>query len=110
MAVHSGGAVLQSSEEAQGVNPAEELCRFLNLAPVCYQEFRLCAGGEHPVLNVSADWQLEDINEFDDVNVKYDSVQDLALAMQRFAHAHGLNVGLSGDETYLHVVRVRRPR
>ena len=107
VAENSGGPVLQSVEEAQEVKPAAELCRFLNLAPKCYEEFRVYAGGEHPAVTVSAAYDLEDEVAFSRRTVKLSSLQVLASAMQRHAGDHRLTVGLSSDATHLHVIRVK---
>jgi len=106
VAEHSGGASLESIQEVQDVYPANELCRFLSLAPVCFHDFRLFAGGEQPKITVIADWELKDDSDYSTVYVHFDELRDLAAAMQQFARAHGLTVTLSSDETYLHVVRL----
>ncbi len=110
VAERSTGAVLASDEEVQTVDPARELCRFLSLAPGCYEEFRLFASGEHPMLTIWAEYELPDQpveDPFGSIDAEFSSLQDLASAMQPFAHEDSLAVSLSSDATYVHVVRVR---
>ena len=107
VAEHSGGAVLESEEQEEQVDPAEEFCRFLGRAPGCYEEFRVFAGGGQPMLTIAAEWELNN-SDFCGVRpLTYNSLQHLAANMQQFAQHHSLAVSLSDDEMYLRVVRTR---
>ena len=108
VARRSGGAVRTSLAQAQNVDPAEELCRFLGLAPECYEEFHLFATGEPPevpMLSVEAWWEVG--QNMGTEEEPYDSLQALATDMQQFAERHKLAVSLSDDEVYLRVVRMQ---
>lgn len=101
----SGGAVLKSRAEVQNVVPVEELCRFLGLAPRCYKEFQLYAGGEDPMLSIEAWWFVGE--GMGTKKKKYNSLQALASVMQQFAGHHKLAVSQSDDAMYLRVIRMR---
>jgi len=102
---HAGGAPVS------GIDIAEELCWFLALAPDCYRAFRLYEYRDEcwyytsvsvPYISLS----LLGSNGVSSCTGKFDSLQDMAAAMQRFEDAHGFIVSTSADQTHLLVVRV----
>ncbi len=103
VAQHSLNAEL--SDES-GLHAAEELCRFLALAPACYEELRLLAADERSV-TLQAEYCLTQDTVMYRVEQCYDDLQAVAVALRRFADLYGLALTVSDDETFLSVVRVR---
>ena len=84
------------------VQPAEDLCRFLGLAPRCYQEFRLFTFWHLSVGTERKEW-LPNGNY--SASHTIDSLRAVAAAMQQAADAHKLVVSVSDDEAHVLVTR-----
>ena len=100
---HPGG------EEVTEVDEVEELCRFMGLAPPCYEEFRFYT---YFGISIDAEWLPLPEEAMECSSGGFASVQAGAKAMQRFADDHGLvvSVGTSDhddDQPYLLVKRSR---
>ena len=99
------------SAPVSGIDIAEELCRFLALAPQSYRAFRLYEYRHeyYYTITVSVPWislSLSGSNGVSRCAGRFDSLQDMATAMQRFADGHSLAVSLSDDQTYVLLMRV----
>ena len=98
---HSGGAAVT------GVDVAEELCRFLGLAPQCYKEFRVSADAWHMWgISIYAEWLPLPDEAMACSSGSFDGLLAMAAAMQQFVSAHGLAVSVPGNLSYLLVVRL----
>ena len=97
--------------DMSGLHAAEELCRFLALAPACYEELRLFPVAERS-LTLEAEYlsmQAPDTVMHRAIE-RYDDLQAIAAALQRFADAYGLTVSVldhNNGLTFLSVMRVR---
>jgi len=99
--------VLDHDDQAHDIVAAEELCRFFGLAPDCYEEFWLFTNPGQPMLDITMVYMLAHHNTLNNIDWPGVDLEDLAAAMQWYASAHGLDVSMSSDVTYLHVVRDR---
>ena len=95
VAKHSAGAVrvdtvradFAAQDDYEDVHGANELCRYLTLAPACYEELRLFASDNESMLRIAADWYEPPDNEWDGdtVEQRYEDLQALAAALRRVA-------------------------
>ncbi len=99
-AEHRGGG------EMTDVDEVEELCRFMGLAPACYEEFRFVT---YYGISIDVTWLSESHDDIECATGGFATVQAGAKAMQRFADDHGLvvSVRMSDDQPYLLVTRSR---
>ena len=97
---HPGG------DEVTEVDEVEELCRFMGLAPACYEEFRFYT---HYGIGIDVEWLPLPEEAMECSSGGFGSLQAGAKAMQRVSTAHGLAVSVSDDETHLIVVRSSSP-
>ena len=88
----------------------------LTLAPACYEELRVFAFDEYSVLNIAPEWCYAPSDgvqggaqESEAIEQPYEDLQAVAAALRlAIADAHGLAVRLSGDRSYLSLLRMRR--
>lgn len=106
--------------ETYTTDPVQVLCRAMRLAPACYRCFKMEAMQAHSSLQVEAEVTVvfcpddEDGNSCDDYDTEgadddgirrlhrelvsvFDSIAELAAAMQQCTAAEGLRVSLSRD-------------
>ncbi len=97
---HPGGG------EVTEVDEVKELCRFMGLAPTCYEEFRVFT---YYGIRIEVQWLSESQDDMECATGGFATVQAGAEAMQRFADDHGLvvSVRMSDDQPYLLVTRSR---
>ena len=84
------------------VHPAEELCRYFDLAPRCHREFRLFANSD---LRFNMERGQLPVRAHGRDTCSCCGLHAMAAAMQQFADGHGLAVSVSDDETHLLVTR-----
>ena len=102
VAGHSLGA---APPEADEFDAAEELCRFLDLAPACYEELRLYTDAEFPMLTLRAVYLSPQDTIMHCVEQCFDNMQAVAAALRRFADDYDMAVSMSEAGTFLSVVR-----
>jgi hypothetical protein len=107
IALGSAGYEGGGGSAVTGVDVAEELSRFLGLAPQSYREFHLFAvgGGESSALSIEAEWLPTPDDAMECSTGSFASLDAVAEAMQMFASAHGLSVNITDDHAHLRVVR-----
>ena len=93
-------------EPAHYVEVADELCRFLSLAPECYREFRLYVGSR---LSMYVDWVPLPNGVAQSSNGCFFRQQSVVGSIQQFAGMHGLAASMAEDQTHVRVVRVEAP-
>ena len=99
-------------------DPVQLLCRALRLAPECYRRFELTAARPDAALRVEANVVLswnenacwdEDDKVYSRGEASFDSVAQLAAAMQRCAAEEGIEVALTSDDGTIIVRRAGVP-
>ncbi len=96
VAKHSAGAALTppradfaAQDDYEHIHGANELCRFLSLAPASYEELRLFAVDEQTVLTVATDWCVPPSDVWggagDTVAKPFKDLPALAAALRRTA-------------------------
>ena len=108
--VHVARTERAGGAPVSGVDIADELCRYMAFSPNSYRVFRLY---EHkieesyftaayaPYMTLSQ----KGSNGLCSCAGRFDSMRDVATAMQRFEATHGLTVSMSDDQTYVLIVR-----
>jgi len=97
------GAVERLPQSRSGGNspmdPVQLFCRALRLAPHCYQRFELMAAYSGSALEVWSDLTLlcTDSENLHPRTAKFESIAELAAAMQQFASVEKLDVCVSPD-------------
>jgi len=91
------------------VDPAQLLCRALRLAPVCYQRFVWAASDPTEQLHIATDFDFTCEHSIWSSNrnpaAAFDSVTQLATALQQYAAAEHITVSVSQDERSITVGR-----
>ena len=105
IALGSAGYTGGNGSAVTGVDVAEELCRFLGLAPKSYRKFQLYPGPKSRTLSIQAEWLPTPDDAVECSTGSYDSFEAAAAAMRQFAPAHGLSVSIADDHAHLLVVR-----
>ena len=102
---------LQWHSGIRTTEPVQLLCRMLRMAPACYRRFELTARRpdaplqiQTSVLVTSEDWSRERV--FRPKTASFDSVAELAAALQSCAQAEGLTVRVAPDEQCVILSRV----
>lgn len=102
----AGHSIRAEPSDVGGLRGAEELCRFLALAPACYDELRLVAPVAEPSVTLKAEYLTTQDTVMHRVGHSFDNLQALAVALRYFAHDYGLIVSMANAEAFLRVVRV----
>ena len=92
----------------RSIDPVQLLCSALRLAPACYRRFELAFGCDNEPLHVFGCLILTCWNATMSwtATATFESIAELAAAMQRSASAEGLSMQLSPDEQSIVVRRV----
>ncbi len=113
MAVEKPPPGVSAAAHRQCTDPVHVLCRALRLAPATYRRFELAAAQPHAKLQIEAfvSHHYDGCRDFRNRGrtARFDSVTQLAAAMQRFAAAEGLAVQLSADQLDVVVRRADAP-